>query len=123
MALPRIISVGGTLGFNNAMASLADTIWEQHNSWMHTKDRILVPPSTQYYGRVFGCFTADRHGLRPLEEVGVDDICFEADYPHTDTTWPYSEAYIEKPCAGLDAQTAYKILRGNAITMLGLDRV
>ena len=124
-----------TLGFNNAMASLADwlfsgnllrfpklklaysegqigwipyvleradTVWEMHDAWMHAKERIPVPPSTQYYGRIFGCFTADRHGLRSLEEVGEDNICFETDYPHTDTTWPYSEAYIEKLCVGLD---------------------
>jgi predicted TIM-barrel fold metal-dependent hydrolase len=58
-----------------------------------------------------------------LAEVGEDNICFETDYPHTDTTWPYSEAYIEKLCAGLDDDVAYKILRGNAITMLELDRV
>ena len=122
-------AVGVTLGFNNAMASLADwlfsgnlirfpklklaysegqigwipyvleradTVWEMHDSWTHAKERIPVPPSTQYYGRIFGCFTADRHGLRSLEEVGEDNICFETDYPHTDTTWPYSEAYIEK---------------------------
>ena len=149
-------AVGVTLGFNNAMASLADwlfsgnlirfpklklaysegqigwipyvleradTVWEMHDSWTHAKDRLEVPPSTQYYGRIFGCFTADRHGLRSLEEVGEDNICFETDYPHTDTTWPYSEAYIEKLCAGLDEQTSYKILRGNAIKMLDLDRV
>jgi predicted TIM-barrel fold metal-dependent hydrolase len=82
-----------------------------------------MPPSTQYYGRIFGCFTADRHGLRSLEEVGEDNICFETDYPHTDTTWPDSEAYIEKLCVGLTDEQAYKILRGNAIRMLELDRV
>ena len=77
-----------------------------------------------YYGRIFGCFTADRHGLRSLEEVGEDNICFETDYPHTDTTWPYSEAYIEKMLRRpRRADVAYKILRGNAIRMLELDRV
>jgi len=101
----------------------ADTVWEQHDSWLHAKDRIPVPPSTQYYGRIYGCFTDDRHGLRSLEEVGEDNICFETDYPHTDTTWPYSEAYIEKLCVGLTDEVAYKVLRGNAIKMLELDRV
>ena len=39
------------------------------------------------------------------------------------TTCPYSEAYIEKLCVGLADDQAYKILRGNAIKMLELDRV
>ncbi len=116
--------VGGTLAFNNSMASLADwlfsakliefpklklaysegqigwipyaleradTVWEQHDSWQHSKERIPEPPSTYYYGRIFGCFTADHHGLHSLAEVGEDNICFETDYPHTDTTWPTFE--------------------------------
>jgi predicted TIM-barrel fold metal-dependent hydrolase len=148
--------VGGTLAFNNSMASLADwlfsgkllqfpklklaysegqigwipyaleradTVWEQHDSWQHSKERVPEPPSTYYYGRIFGCFTADRHGLRSLDEVGPDNICFETDYPHTDTTWPDSKAYVEKILAGFDDDIAYKVLRGNAIKMLELDRV
>ena len=150
--------VGGTLGFNNAMASLADwlfsgklmqypklklaysegqigwipyaleradTVWDQHDAWQHSKEIIPEPPSTYYYGRIFGCFTADRVGLNNLEMVGVDNICFETDYPHTDTTWPNSKAYVEKMVAdtGLDDEVTYKVLRGNAIRMLDLDRV
>jgi predicted TIM-barrel fold metal-dependent hydrolase len=147
--------VGGTLAFNNSMASLADwlfsgkliqfpelnlaysegqigwipyaleradTVWEQHDSWQRSKELVPEPPSTYYYGRVFGCFTADRHGLRSLDEVGVDNICFETDYPHTDTTWPDSRAYVEKILAGFDDDVVYKVLRGNAIKMLELDR-
>jgi predicted TIM-barrel fold metal-dependent hydrolase len=113
----------GQIGWIPYVLERADTVWEMHDSWMHAKDRIPVLPSTQYYGRIFGCFTADRHGLRSLEEVGEDNICFETDYPHTDTTWPYSEAYIEKLCVGLTDEVAYKVLRGNAIKMLELDQV
>ena len=147
--------VGGTLAFNNSMASLADwlfsakliefpklklaysegqigwipyaleradTVWEQHDSWQHSKERIPEPPSTYYYGRIFGCFTADYHGLHSLAEVGEDNICFETDYPHTDTTWPTSKEYAEKMLADFDEKIAYKVLRGNAIKMLELDR-
>jgi predicted TIM-barrel fold metal-dependent hydrolase len=147
--------VGGTLAFNNSMASLADwlfsgkliefpklklaysegqigwipyaleradTVWEQHDSWQHSKETIPEPPSTYYYGRVFGCFTADHHGLHSLAEVGEDNICFETDYPHTDTTWPNSKEYVEKMLADFDDDLAYKVLRGNAIRMLELDR-
>jgi predicted TIM-barrel fold metal-dependent hydrolase len=148
--------VGGTLAFNNSMASMADwlfsgkliqfpelklaysegqigwipyaleradTVWDQHDSWQRSKERIPEPPSTYYYGRIFGCFTADHHGLHSLPEVGEDNICFEVDYPHTDTTWPNSKAYVEKMLAGFDERIAYKVLRGNAIKMLELDRV
>jgi predicted TIM-barrel fold metal-dependent hydrolase len=148
--------VGGTLAFNNSMASLADwlfsgkliqfpklklaysegqigwipyaleradTVWDQHDAWQHSKELIPEPPSTYYYGRIFGCFTADRHGLQSLDQVGLENICFETDYPHTDTTWPNSHQYVQDMLAGYSDEVAYKVLRGNAIRMLELDRV
>ena len=113
----------GQIGWIPYVLERADTVWENHDSWQHSKSLIPEPPSTYYYGRIFGCFTADTHGLNSLREVGVDNICFETDYPHTDTTWPHSEAYVERLLAGFDEEVAYKVLRGNAIKMLELDRV
>ncbi len=113
----------GQIGWIPYTLERADTVWDQHDSWQHSKERIPEPPSTYYYGRVFGCFTADRHGLASLSEVGPDNICFETDYPHTDTTWPHSKEYATKMLAELDDTVAYKVLRGNTIKMLSLDRV
>ncbi len=112
----------GQIGWIPYILERADTVWDLHEGWMHSKEQIPEPPSTYYYGRVFGCFTADRHGLASLAEVGPDNICFEVDYPHTDTTWPQSVPYVEKLLAGFDDDIAYKVLRGNAIRMLELDR-
>jgi predicted TIM-barrel fold metal-dependent hydrolase len=112
----------GQIGWIPYALERADTVWEQHDSWQRSKDVLPEPPSTYYYGRIFGCFTADRHGLKSLDEVGPHNICFEIDYPHTDTTWPHSKEYAEKILAGLDEQVVYDVLRGNAIRMLELDR-
>jgi predicted TIM-barrel fold metal-dependent hydrolase len=113
----------GQIGWIPYALERADTVWEHHNAWMHTKDTIPEPPSTYYYGRIFGCFTADHVGMANLDLVGPDNICFETDYPHTDTSWPNTKEYVEKMLAGFDDETAYKVLRGNAIKMLDLDRV
>ena len=113
----------GQIGWIPYALERADTVWEQHDSWIRAKKLIPEPPSTYYYGRVFGCFTADHHGLHSLKEVGEDNICFETDYPHTDTTWPFTKPYVEKMLADFDESVAYKVLRGNAIRMLELDRV
>ena len=74
-----------------------------------------------YYRQVFGCFFRDRHGLASLDEVGVDNITFETDYPHTDSTWPDTFEIATEMFAGLDDDAVRKIVRGNAIRMLHLD--
>jgi predicted TIM-barrel fold metal-dependent hydrolase len=112
----------GQIGWIPYALERADIVWDIQDSWNHAKETIPEPPSTYYYGRVFGCFTADSHGLANLEAVGPDNICFETDYPHSDTTWPDSKAYVEKMVADLPEDVTYKVLRGNAIQMLSLDR-
>jgi predicted TIM-barrel fold metal-dependent hydrolase len=113
----------GQIGWIPYVLERADTVWAHHDGWMHTRERVPDPPSSYYYGRIFGCFTADHHGLKNLDATGEDNICFETDYPHTDTTWPETQPYVDKMLAGYDDDVAYKVLRGNAIKMLELDRV
>jgi predicted TIM-barrel fold metal-dependent hydrolase len=113
----------GQIGWIPYALERADTVWEEHNAWQNSKRLCPEPPSTYYYDRVFGCFTWDQHGVRSLDEVGENNICFETDYPHTDTTWPNSKEYCEKVLEGVPEEQRYKILRGNAIRMLELDRV
>jgi len=53
--------------------------------------------------------------------VGVDNVTFETDYPHADSTWPHTKKLAEEMFADLDDDTVHKIVRGNAIQLLGLD--
>jgi hypothetical protein len=82
------------------------------------KDIVPEPPSTYYYDHIFGCFFRDRHGIESLEVVGADNITFETDYPHTDSTWPETKKVAEGLMAGVPDDVVYKIMRGNAIRML-----
>ena len=113
----------GQIGWIPYALERADTVWEHHDAWIKAKERIPDPPSTYYAGRIFGCFTSDEHGLRNIDAVGEDNVCFETDYPHTDTTWPNTLPFIEKFRENLTDEQLYKVLRGNAIRMLELDRV
>jgi predicted TIM-barrel fold metal-dependent hydrolase len=113
----------GQIGWIPYALERADNTWEFHSNWTKAKETIPEPPSTYYRGRVFGCFTNDQFGVDNLEAVGEDNVCFETDYPHTDTTWPFAADEAARMTAGLTEEQRYKVLRGNAIRMLDLDRV
>jgi len=70
---------------------------------------------------VYGCFFRDHHGIDSLAKVGVDNITFETDYPHTDSTWPDTQKVAAELMDGVPEDAVYKIMRGNAIRMLSLD--
>ena len=51
----------------------------------------------------------------------MDNITFETDYPHTDTTWPNTKQVATEMMGHLPADVVWKIVRGNAARMLSLD--
>ncbi|MBI2705286.1 MAG: amidohydrolase [Actinobacteria bacterium] len=112
----------GQIGWIPYVLERADDVWRQHGAWAQGM-RIPEPPSTYYFKHVFGCFFRDRHGIESLDAVGVDNVTFETDYPHSDSTWPDTKEIAEAMFAGLPDDAVYKICRGNAIRMLGLDIV
>ena len=85
----------GQIGWLPYVLERADDVWREHRAWGGVKDLVPEPPSTYYYRQVYGCFFRDRHGLESLDRVGVDNITFETDYPHTDSTWPDTKEVAE----------------------------
>lgn len=111
----------GQMGWLPYILERADDVWLEHRAWGGVRDLVPEPPSAYFRRNVFACFFRDRHGLRSLDEIGVDNVTFETDYPHTDSTWPHTKKVAEEMFRGLSDEAVYKILRGNAIRMLSLE--
>jgi hypothetical protein len=49
------------------------------------------PTPTEVFRRNFlACFICDPSGLLLRDRIGIDNIAYEVDYPHSDCTWPNS---------------------------------
>jgi predicted TIM-barrel fold metal-dependent hydrolase len=119
----RLMYAEGQIGWIPYLLERADDVWHQHRAWIGGGPRSSSsePPSTYYYRQVFGCFFRDRHGLASLDECGEDNVMFEVDYPHSDSTWPDTKAVAMDIMSGLSDATVTKLVRTNAIRLLGLD--
>jgi len=111
----------GQIGWLPYILERADDVWSDHRAWAGVRDLIPEPPSTYYYRQVYGCFFKDRHGVEAIHRVGVDNATFETDYPHTDSTWPDTKQIATEMMKDVPDDVVYKLMRGNAIKMLGLD--
>jgi predicted TIM-barrel fold metal-dependent hydrolase len=85
-------------------------------------DKVLEPPSQLFRKHVYGCFFDDPYGLRMLDVIGEDRVTFESDYPHSDSTWPNTRKVAEAQMADLSDEVVEKLMRGNAIKLLRLDK-
>ena len=45
-------------------------------------------PSEVFREHFLTCFISDPLGVRLRHDIGIDNICWECDYPHSDSMWP-----------------------------------
>jgi predicted TIM-barrel fold metal-dependent hydrolase len=109
------------IGWIPYMLCRADRIWHHNRGWADVSNVIPEPPSTYYWGRVFGCFFDDSLGLEMIDKIGVDQVTFETDYPHADGTWPHTKKVAEEQFGHMEQAVVDKIARDNALSLFGLD--
>ncbi|MFE9256748.1 amidohydrolase family protein [Streptomyces sp. NPDC006879] len=110
----------GQMGWIPYALERADDVWREHRAWGGVREVVPEPPSVYYYRQIFCCFFRDKHGIASLDVVGRENATFETDYPHVDSTFPNTKQVALDHVEGLDEDTVYKLMRGNAIRMLGL---
>jgi predicted TIM-barrel fold metal-dependent hydrolase len=71
-------------------------------------------PSDLFRQHIYGCFIDEPNGARMIDHIGVDNVMVEADYPHTDSSWPNSIEISRHQVAHLAPADQHKVLRGNA---------
>jgi predicted TIM-barrel fold metal-dependent hydrolase len=113
----------GQMGWIPYAMERADSVWREFRGWAFDKEAVPEPPSFYFRRQVYACFFRDNFGLKNLHDVGVDNVTFETDYPHSDSTWPDTKQVFTDMVRDLPDEDVYKIARGNAIGMLGLDLV
>jgi predicted TIM-barrel fold metal-dependent hydrolase len=111
---PRLrfaLSEGG-IGWVPWLLERCDIVWERHRHYSDVNQE--VPPSELFRRHFYGCFIADDSGLALRHEIGIDNITWECDYPHSDSLWPESRARLAKSLASIPDDEAHRIAELNA---------
>ncbi len=67
----------------------------RNQEWLHG-DFGGKLPSEVFRDHILACYITDPSGLLLRDRIGLDNIAWECDYPHTDTTWPESPEFSWK---------------------------
>ena len=71
-------------------------------------------PGDYFRRNIFLSFEEDAVGMRLRDIIGVDNILWGADYPHAESTFPYSRRVLAKMLADCTEEEEAKIAGGNA---------
>ncbi len=95
-----------------------DIVFKRHRHW--TRSPLREPPSFYVDRQCVNTFIEDTAAIRLRHEVGIGNLMWSTDYPHSDSTWPHSWKYIEEAFDGVPEAERHQIMAGNAIELYGL---
>jgi predicted TIM-barrel fold metal-dependent hydrolase len=76
-------------------------------------------PSAYFRRQMYLTFVDDKRGLTQRHELGVDRLMWSTDFPHPATSWPNSQAVVERNFAGIPADERDQIVFANAKRLYG----
>jgi predicted TIM-barrel fold metal-dependent hydrolase len=71
-------------------------------------------PSEYFQDRIFTTFITDSYAVRNRADIGVSQMLWSSDYPHSGADWPKSWETIDSHFAGVAEGEKHAILAGNA---------
>jgi predicted TIM-barrel fold metal-dependent hydrolase len=109
------------VGWMPFLLERVDAVFTKSKAWANLDPIITELPSTQVPGRVFGCFFDDMVGVDARHQIGLEQLVFETDYPHQDSTWPDTPDLVAEIAQRVTPEELEMLVRTNAIAMLDLD--
>jgi predicted TIM-barrel fold metal-dependent hydrolase len=76
-------------------------------------------PSDFVADNVFVSFVEDRPGVLARDEMATSMLMWGSDYPHTESTFPRSQAMVDSLLEGVDADERDALVFGNAAALYG----
>jgi len=102
------------------LASMDYTYRERHGEALYRfKDGML--PSDFFRRNVVLSFQEDAIGIRLRDVIGVDNMMWGSDYPHSESTFPRSRQILSEILAGVPEDEEAKIVGGNTARVYGFD--
>ena len=113
----KIVLAESQLAWVPYVLSRADFVWKEMRGEGFTditNDKMPHPPSHYFAQNIWCTSFRDPVGLTLLDHIGVDNVMYETDFPHTDSSWPTSHEVATEMTAGLSDADAAKVVAETA---------
>ncbi len=94
----------------------SEHVLNRHSGWTHpTFPDGYRGPSDVFRRHIYTCFISDKVGVHNLEWFNEDMLCWESDFPHSDSNWPFAPEDVVETMGHLDDAVINKITHENAM--------
>ncbi len=118
----KVVCVEADAGWVPHFMYRMDHAFNRHRYWLKPGADLTRLPSEYFADHIYLTFQDDWTAFRFADAMNWERLMWANDFPHSDSTWPWSQELLDKHTAGMtDAQTR-AILSDNVAGLYGIDR-
>lgn len=121
----KIVSAELNCGWLPYFLERMDKTFESRGARLHGSPfstKLTMKPSEYFRRQLYATFIDDPFGVAHRHDIGVNNILWSSDFPHSATFWPHSREKIAQDFQGVGEDDMRKILCENAAKLYGFDR-
>ena len=108
------------VGSLNYVIATCDHEWESRHLWT---EGITTRPSEIVRRQMYVNFWFEAEGIKLRDDIGVDNIMWESDFPHVASYYPHSWREVERVLTGVPEADRRKMQYENAVRLYKIDAV
>lgn len=110
----KVVCAETGLGWVNYIIEACDHEWEKRHLWT---EGLINRPSDLFHRQVYVDFWYESAGIEQRHSIGMENIMWESDFPHSTSTWPESWSFIERTLKGVPEEERFQLMVGNAMKL------
>jgi len=115
----RVVCVEADAGWAPHFMYRMDHAYKRHRAWLTAKvDRL---PSAYFREHIYMTFQDDFVAFQNVDQMNWRRLMWANDFPHSDSTWPWSQEMLREHQADLGDEQREHILSRNVAELYGID--
>ncbi len=117
----KVVCVEADAGWVPHYMYRMDHAYNRHRNWMAPGISLSKAPSEYFAENIYVTFQDDWTAFKQANDMNWRRLMWANDFPHSDSTWPWSQAMLAEHAAGLTDEQRRAILGGNVADLYAID--
>jgi len=117
----RVVCVEADAGWVPHYMYRMDHAYKRHRYWLPAGQALSKLPSEYFREHIYTTFQDDFVAFQAADQMNWHRLMWANDFPHSDSTWPWSQEMLEKHASELRPEQRRAILCGNVAELYKID--
>ena len=98
-----------------------DHAFKRHRNWLPAGQELSKLPSEYFSENIYSTFQDAWVAFKVTELMNWKRLMWANDFPHSDSTWPWSQEMLNEHCSDLSAEQRRHIVGQNVADLYNID--